>query len=173
MNRVQYDSILIGGIAVEFKKMRRRDKELPPEVAKKILRNGSFGVLSTADAKGIPYGVPVNYVYVDNVIYVHSAIVGHKLQNIASNSDVSFCVVQRAEVIPEKFSTDYRSAIAFGRAIIVQDSQEKVDSLKKLVAKYSADFLSEGAEEIDASLDVTAVIRIDILHLTGKGSGED
>lgn len=173
MNRVQYDSILIGGIAVEFKKMRRRDKELSIEVAKRILNVGSYGVLSTVDAAGNPYGVPVNYVYVDNVIYVHSAIVGHKLQNIASNSDVSFCVVQRAEVIPEKFSTDYRSAIAFGRATIVQDAQEKIDSLKKLVAKYSADFLSEGAEEIEKSVDVTAVIRIDILHLTGKGSGED
>jgi len=158
---------------LEFKKMRRTDKELPLEVAKQILRNGSFGVLSTVDAKGIPYGVPVNYVFVDNVIYVHSAIVGHKLQNIAFNSNASFCVVQKAEVIPEKFSTDYRSAIAFGRATIVENVQEKVDSLKKLVSKYSADFLSEGAEEIVTSLDVTAVIRIDILHLTGKGSGED
>lgn len=156
---------------MKFEKMRRTDKELSIEAAKRILNAGSYGVLSTVDGDGNPYGVPVNYVFVDNVIYIHSAVVGHKLNNISFNSHVSFCVVQRAEVIPEKFSTEYASAIAFGIASIVEDDEEKVEGLRKLVSKYSADFFGEGIEEIERSLNVTTVIRIDILHLAGKGEG--
>ncbi|HNQ71476.1 pyridoxamine 5'-phosphate oxidase family protein [Mesotoga prima] len=153
---------------LEFRKMRRSDKELPENEAREMLKKGSFGVLSTADINGMPYGVPINYVYEDGRIFIHCASSGHKLDNISQNSHVSFCVVEYAKVIPERFSTNFRSAIALGKASVVDNVEEKIEALKKLVSKYSSDYIQEGITEINNSLEATSIIRIDVLHLTGK-----
>jgi len=118
--------------------MRRSDKELPENEAREMLKKGSFGVLSTANKNGMPYGVPVNYVYEDGRIFIHCASSGHKLDNISQNSDVSFCVVEYAKVIPERFSANFRSAIALGKASIVDNDEEKIEALKKLVSNLSS-----------------------------------
>lgn len=150
--------------------MRRSDKELPENDAREILSKASFGVLSTVDIDGMPYGVPVNYVYEGGRILIHCASSGHKLDNISQNSRVSFCVVEYAKVVPERFSTSFRSVIAFGKASIVDNDEEKIEALMKLVYKYSADYVNEGINEINVSLKTTSIIRIDVLHLTGKSA---
>ena len=46
--------------------MRRSDKVLGSDVAKQILAAGEYGVLSTVDADGQAYGVPLNYSFIDS-----------------------------------------------------------------------------------------------------------
>ena len=97
--------------------MRRSERELSFEQAVEILRNGSWGVLSTIGADGYPYGVPVNYAYDDGKIYFHCAKnSGHKQENLIFSGKVSFSVVTESEVDAEHLTTKYRSAIAFGVA---------------------------------------------------------
>lgn len=63
-----------------FYEMRRKDRLLTEKEAKEILSEGEYGVLSTIGEDGYPYGVPVNYVYLNDSIYFHCAAdVGHKL----------------------------------------------------------------------------------------------
>ena len=155
---------------LQFRKMRRSDKELSLNEASEILKNASYGVLSTVGIDGMPYGIPVNYTYENNCIFFHCATTGHKLDNLSQNPNVSFCVVESSKVIPESFSTIFRSAIAFGRASILEDDGEKTEALMKLLSKYSADYVEDGVEEIKNALKATCVMRIDILHLTGKSS---
>ena len=94
--------------------MRRKDKALQNSEIEKILQHGEYGVLSTMDEGGQPYGVPLNYVYMNDCIYCHCALAGHKLENIAINSRVSFCVVGDTCLLPEEFSTEFESVILFG-----------------------------------------------------------
>jgi len=65
------------------------------EETDRLLQVGVYGVLSTAGSGGLPYGVPLNYVYHKNVIYFHCAVDGLKLDLLNQNNMVSFCVVDK------------------------------------------------------------------------------
>ena len=147
--------------------MRRIDRQLTTEEAKIILENGEYGVLSTVDENGIPYGVPISYAYADNTIYFHCASgVGHKVANIEYQPKVCFTVVGNTEVLPQNFSTKYESVVAFGTARLAQDKHIGLTLLQK---KYSPDFAEKGKEYIESALEKTAVYEIEIEDLKGKG----
>ncbi len=150
-----------------YKKIRRQDRILDNASALALLDNGEYGVLSTVDKKNQPYGIPVNYTVIDNTIFVHSALEGHKLDNIKSNSKVSFCVVGRTQLLPDQFSISYKSVIVFGTAAIVDD-QDKRQALIALVAKYSPEQIDSGGKYIDNLIDKVVVIKVSIDHITGK-----
>lgn len=150
-----------------YKEIRRKDRILDNASALALLDNGEYGVLSTVDKKNQPYGIPVNYTVIDSTIFVHSALEGHKLDNIKSNSKVSFCVVGRTQLLPDQFSISYKSVIVFGTAAIVDD-QDKRQALIALVAKYSPEQMDSGGKYIDNLIDKVVVIKVSIDHITGK-----
>lgn len=139
------------------------------EETDRLLQVGVYGVLSTAGSGGLPYGVPLNYVYHNNVIYFHCAVDGLKLDLLNQNNMVSFCVVVDAIIVPERFSTRYSSVILSGRASEVFDL-EKRDGLVALLNKYSAGYLEPGIRYLEKAWERTKVYRIDIEHCTGKGT---
>jgi nitroimidazol reductase NimA-like FMN-containing flavoprotein (pyridoxamine 5'-phosphate oxidase superfamily) len=149
------------------RKVRRTDRATPESEAKSLLEKGEFGVLSTVSSDGQPYGVPMNYSYTGDAIYFHCALEGHKLENIRKNSRVSFCVVGKTEVLPEKFATRYESAIVFGQAFEATDD-EKHEGLLALVKKYSPGFMKEGLKYIENSVHKARVYKIVIESVTGK-----
>ena len=87
---------------------------------------------------------------------------------LARNNKVSFCVIDKDEIIPEKFTTHYRSVIVFGKAKVVEDEKECKDILMTLVKKYSKGFEKEGVLEIEKALKATNLVKIKIEHITGK-----
>lgn len=149
------------------RKIRRTDRVLSESEAKGILEKGEFGILSTASLDGQPYGVPISYSYTGNVIFFHSAIDGHKLENLRKNNKVSFCVVGRTEVLPDQFSTKYESAIVFGKAFELTDD-EKHKGLLEIVKKYSPGFIKEGLQYIENAANKARVYKIVIESITGK-----
>ncbi len=151
-----------------FREMRRRDRELSHTETAEILEKGDYGVLATIGENGYPYGVPLNYVYKDGKIYFHGAKIGHKLDNIAYDSRVSFTVVTKHEPIPHKFSTSFESAVVFGTAMKIDDPDEKKAALTEMIKKFSYDFIEKGLAYIDADIDKTIVIGIKIEKMTGK-----
>ncbi|MDU1322237.1 MAG: pyridoxamine 5'-phosphate oxidase family protein [Clostridium botulinum] len=150
-----------------FSEMRRKDRELKNDDAIEILKNNTYGVLSTISENGYPYGEPISYIFFNNSIYFHSAIKGHKLDNISNNNRVSFCVVGRTHILPDKFSTEYESVIVFGRVIEVSND-EKNTALLEILNKYSADYIEQGKEYIQKASKATKVMKINIEHTSGK-----
>lgn len=146
--------------------MRRKEFAMTAENAEELLKHGEYGVLSTADKNGVPYGVPLNYAYDGKKIYFHCAPeVGRKLENIADNSNVCFTVVGKVERVPEKFSTRYESVIVGGTATV---AEEKEYALALLIEKYSPDFAEAGAKYIERAAYKTAVYAITVSELSGK-----
>lgn len=149
------------------RKIRRTDRAIAESQTKAILEKGEFGVLSTASLDGQPYGVPINYSYTGDVIYFHCAMEGHKLENLRKNTRVSFCVVGKTEVLPEKFSTRYESAIVFGNAFELT-GDEKHKGLLEIVKKYSPGFIKEGLQYIESAAEKARAYKIVIESITGK-----
>ena len=157
-----------------FREMRRSKQILSQEAAEKILREGEFGVLALSGDDGYSYALPINYAVEGNKIYFHCAKTGHKLDAIKRNDKVSFCVVDRHEVVAEEFTTYFASAIAFGRIRIVEDNADpdKLRGLELLADKYSLTASPERREKELSRLSALVVPVMTIEHLTGKAARE-
>lgn len=116
--------------------MRRAKQRLSPEESLAILEKGSSGVLALWDGEE-PYAVPLSYVYHQGKLYFHCARAGRKLEAIKVCPRASFCVVAADDVIPEKYTTAYRSVIVSGRLRVMEDEAEMVPALRLLAAKYN------------------------------------
>lgn len=150
-----------------FKKMRRIKQQLSDNDTIEILEKCKTGILGVLDENGYPYTIPLNYVYKNNKIYIHSAKEGHKIDAIKNCDKVSFCVIDKDDVVPEKLTTYFRSVIVFGKAKILEDEKDIFEAAKILGLKYNndIDFIEK---EIKRFWNSLSCIEIKIDHMTGK-----
>ena len=152
-----------------FHKMRRNVQQLSQEESEAVLLRGTAGVLALAGDKAFPYAVPISYVYDGEHIYFHSATEGHKIDAIERNPNASFAVIDQDEVIPEKYTTAFRSVIVFGSIRIIGDDAEKLAAIRKLALKYVPDNTGQQhAAEIDGAWSRFCMLEMSIAHMTGK-----
>jgi len=150
--------------------MRLKDRELSLEATMDIVKKGIFGTLAISEIEGYAYSVPLNYVVIDDVLYFHCAKQGKKLEGILGHPNVSFSVVTLSNVKESDFTTEYESAILFGKAYKVEKHPEIMAALKALIAKYSPNYIGEGDVYIEKFIQATAVVGINIEALTGKSN---
>ena len=149
--------------------MRRNKQLLSQEDNIAVLERGTNGILAVSGDDDYPYAVPLSYVYHDSRIYFHCAKTGHKLDGIKRNPKVSFCVVDKDQIVSEEFTTYFRSVIIFGQARILDDPEEKRRAIRILVSKYSPEEDEASREkEIDGSFSALCIVEITPDHLTGK-----
>lgn len=152
-----------------FRKMRRSKQELPADEALRLLEAGSSGVLALLGDGGWPYAVPLSYAYAAGKLYFHCARAGHKLDAVRSEPRASFCVVAQDVVVPEKYTTHYRSVIAFGRVRILEDGDEKRRGIELLAERFAPDdSAGHRRRVVDSEWDNFCVLEFDIEHITGK-----
>ncbi len=151
-----------------FRDMRRKKQQLSKEESEEILRRGTSGVLALAGDEGFPYAVPLSYVYERGKIYFHSAVSGHKIDAVRKSEKASFCVIGQDHVLPEKFTTRYKSVIAFGTVRILEDGQEIRKAVERLSDKYSPGEREARDREIEKDWERLCMIEFSITHLTGK-----
>ena len=152
-----------------FHKMRRTAQQLTYEEAEAVLLRGSAGVLALTGDKAFPYAVPLSYVYDGAHIYFHSATEGHKIDAIQRNPNASFAVIDQDEVIPEKYTTAYRSVVVFGSIRIIEDEGEKRSAVHKLAVKYAPEQTNaQNDAAIDSAWDRFCILEMSVAHMTGK-----
>lgn len=148
--------------------MRRFKQGLQKEEIERILQLNTSGVLALVDSDGYPYSVPLSYVYSNGKIYFHSAKTGHKIDAIKNCNKATFCIIDKDDVKPEKFTTFYKSVITFGKVEIVEDSKESFSAICELGKKYYPNHNNELRKEIEKFKSAFLIIRFDIEHITGK-----
>lgn len=152
-----------------FRQMRRKNQALSAEECEKILRKGTSGVIALDGDDGYPYAVPISYVFCDHKIYFHCAKSGHKLDAIARNEKASFCVIGEDHVIPEEYTTQYKSVIVFGKIRILEDDGEKRAAIEQLALKYAPDDTRENRQkEIEQYQSALCMLEMSIAHMSGK-----
>lgn len=151
-----------------FRELRRKRQLLPTNECVQILETGTSGVLAVSGDDGYPYAVPLSYVYCDSKIYFHCAKSGHKLDAVMRNPKVSFCVIDQDQIVPEEYTTYFRSVIVFGKIRILAEDTEKRAAIEKLAAKYSP-MQEEGRKnEIDKEFPALCMLELSIEHMSGK-----
>lgn len=149
--------------------MRRADREIVDKAAiRSILEEALVCRLGLSD-NGMPYVVPMNFGLGEGCIYLHCANEGRKLDILRRNNRVCFETDILHEVSRHALrcgcSARFDSVIGFGRAVIVEDPDEKRVALDRLMEHYGAEGPFSYAGEFFAK---TTIIRIDIGSMTGK-----
>lgn len=149
-------------------KVRRQDRLMDEQRALQLLRTAEYGILSMVSENG-GYGIPVNYVWDGrDSIYIHCAPEGRKLRALASNPNVSLCIVGNVNLLPDKFTTEYESALFFGKACVHLSEEERMKALHLLIDKLSADFREVGDKYARKSFHRVEIIRVDFTGFSGK-----
>lgn len=152
-----------------FREMRRKRQQLTETECIEILKRNTSGVLAVSGDSGYPYAVPLSYVYDGRTLYFHCAKSGHKLDAIKDCDKVSFCVVDQDLVVPQKYTTYFRSVIVFGRASIVDQEDEIRSAIEKLAIKYYPDDSKDNRDSfIEKEYEALCMVKIQIEHMTGK-----
>jgi len=147
--------------------MRRIKQQLSESETISILEKGTSGVLALFGDEDYPYALPMSYAFDGARLIFHSALSGHKIDAIQNSNKASFCVVEKDEVIPDEYTTYFRSVIAFGK-IRILDRNEARDAAKILGTKYRPGFAEELATTVERNLDKMCVFALEIEHMTGK-----
>ena len=152
----------------EFRDMRRKRQQLSESESVCILQKATSGTLALLGDNGYPYAVPISYVYHEGKLYFRSALAGHKVDAIRQCDKASFCVIEQDDVQPKKYTTFFRSVIAFGRIHIIEDEAEKLSTARMLGNRYNPNDDESLKKEIESGLSRMLMIRFDIEHLMGK-----
>ena len=156
-----------------FREMRRKKQQMSGDACDELLFRETSGVLALSGDDGYPYAVPISYVYDGEKIYFHCAKSGHKLDAIKRNPKASFCVIGQDQIVPEEYTTYFRSVIAFGTIRILEDDHEKMDAIEKLAVKYAPEDTPESRKNtIEREWTPLCMLEMTIDHLTGKEAKE-
>lgn len=154
-----------------FREIRRKKQLLPEETAVEMLQRNTSGTLALLGDEDYPYAVPLSFIYLNGKLYFHSAKNGHKIDAVRNYEKASFCVIDRDQIVPEKFTTHYRSVIAFGKVRLIEEVEEMRSIATALAMKYSGDFAEQIPNEFKAYVNNLVIIEMTIEHMTAKGTG--
>jgi hypothetical protein len=152
--------------------MRRPERKIKDdETIKAILERSQVGRLATINRGGYPVIKPVNFLYWDGKIYIHSSKKGEKIRDIRRGSPICFEVDEPIAYIAARgpactASYYYRSIIIKGKALLVKNQSKKLEILERLMEKYQPEGSYEGIKE--ETLKKTAVIEIAVQEMSGK-----
>lgn len=152
-----------------FREMRRNKQFLEESRTIQILEDGTSGVLALLGDEDYPYAVPLSYVYEDHKIYFHGAKCGHKIDALRQHDKASFCVIEQDDIVPEEYTTYFRSAIAFGKIRILEEESEARKAAELLARKYHpSDREDNRMSVIDNAWERLCMMELSIEHMTGK-----
>ncbi|MBZ4673396.1 MAG: putative flavin-nucleotide-binding protein [Spirochaeta sp.] len=139
--------------------------------AQQLTEKETLAILACLGDDSYPYAIPLNYVYLDNKLYMHSAQQGHKVDAIANHRKVSFTVVGQDRIVSKEYTTYFSSVIAFGKARLAE-GDEYTRAFTAFADKYASDRPKQERIEQIRECRQAIIIAIDIDHLSGKQAKE-
>jgi len=147
------------------------------EKIKEFLSQEHVGRVASIDENGFPQIIPMNFVFLNDVVYMHSHVKGEKLDNISKNNKVGFEADRELEFLPSYFEdphnasladTLYISVVIKGIASFVSDRAEKTLALNGLMEKYQPEGQYDPIQSEMRVLDAVSVIKVTPQTLHGK-----
>jgi len=144
---------------------------------KEFLDVEHVGRIASIDENGFPQIIPMNFVFLNDAIYMHSHTKGEKLDNIRRNEKVGFEVDRELEFLPSYFEdpkdasladTLYISVVVKGTGSIVEDRNEKTLALNGLMKKYQPEGKYDPLKPEMEVIDEVAIIKVEPDSFRGK-----
>ena len=152
-----------------MRSVRRKDREIPREEALAVVDKCAFSTIATVSPDGTPYCIPLSMVRDGESLYFHSALEGHKIENLRHQSRVCISCVGNVKPFPGAFSLEYESAVIKGDALEITDRKEKLHALRLISQRYTPDHMPAFDEYVETMIEKTMVWKIHIDEIIGKG----
>ena len=153
--------------------MLRKDQEITEQSAIESVIQASLVCRLALSDNDRPYIVPLCFGYQDNTLYFHCGVKGRKLEILKKNPNVCFEFEANVAVLKGQdacsWNMQYQSVIGFGKAVLLEDVEEKQKAVDIIVRQYSDKKLPLP----EATLRKTVVIKVPIDSMTGKHSSTD
>lgn len=145
--------------------MRKVKRQRDGKWALEVFDKAPYVTVSMVRPDGTPYGLPLSLVRRDDsVFYFHCAHEGEKLECLKSNPVVSLSAVSKCtpkyEEEKNNFTEYYHSAVAVGRAEIVDDDNEKTEALRLICERFLPRYMDHFSEAVARSLNMTEIVKI-------------
>ncbi len=122
--------------------MKSRNLENPRDILD-VISKCDVCYVSMVDQDNTPYIIPMNFGFIDNMLLLHGASHGKKINILKNNPNV--CVVfstdhqlrWQHEEVACSWSMKYRSVLAYGKVVFVEDLDEKQNLLQQFMKHYS------------------------------------
>lgn len=150
-----------------MKPMRKASRQKDAAWAYEVFDKAPYMTLSMTRPDGSPYGLPLNIVRKDaTTFYFHCAAEGEKMECLTHNPVVSISAVSRCtpryEEEKNNFTEYYNSAIAIGRAQVVESEAEKIEALRLICERFLPKHMEHFTDAVSRSLNRTTVVRISL-----------
>ena len=150
--------------------MRKAQRQRDAVWALEVFDKAPYVTVSMTRPDGTPYGLPLSLVRCgDDRFYFHCAGEGEKLDCLRVNPTVSLSAVSKCtpkfEEEKNNFTEYFHSAVAVGKAEIVDDDSEKELALRLLCERFLPNYMAHFDEAIARSLSRTTIVRITLTEL--------
>lgn len=145
--------------------VKKKSREMSAEWALEILNKAPYVTVSMKLPDGTPYGLPLSLASTDDkTFYFHGALVGDKMDAIRANPEVCLSAVTRCKPMvgpkDDSFTLEFSSAVAFGKAEIVEDPAEKKEALRAICNRFLPHHMPAFDAAVARSMDHTSVVKI-------------
>jgi uncharacterized protein len=121
---------------------------------------------------GRPWVLPTIHTRIDDRLYLHGAVANHMLRSLAGGIEacVTFTLIDALVLARSAFhhSMNYRSVMVFGRAVSVDDADEKDAVLHALVEHVVPGRTADARPPSASELRTTTVLRLPITEASAK-----
>ena len=121
---------------------------------------------------GRPWVIPTIHARIDDRLYLHGAVANHMLKSLAGGIEacVTITLIDGLVLARSAFhhSMNYRSVMIFGRALSVDDADEKHAALHALVEHVVPGRMSDARPPSASELRTTTVLRLPIDEASAK-----
>ena len=116
----------------------------------KFLNEEDTGRISSIDEHGFPQIIPMNFVFLNDSVYMHSHIRGEKIENIKRNSKVGFEVDRNLEFLPSYFSDPEDASLAdtLYISVVIKVTPKEMNGKYKIGQNMTKDEKTELATKI-------------------------
>ncbi len=121
---------------------------------------------------GQPFVIPTGYARVEDRLYIHGSAASRMLRTLAGGVDVCVTVTLIDGLVLARsafhHSMNYRSVVAFGKATVVDDPQEKLEALRAFTDHVIPDRWNEVREPNEQELKATLVLCLPLEEVSAK-----
>ncbi|HWY45384.1 MAG TPA: pyridoxamine 5'-phosphate oxidase family protein [Candidatus Sulfotelmatobacter sp.] len=118
------------------------------------------------------YVIPTMYARVDDFLYFHGSAASRTLRNLSDGLSVCITVTLTDGLVLARsvfnHSMNYRSVVALGKAILVDDPVEKLNALHAFTEKILPGRWNDARRPNEKELKATSILRLPLTEISAK-----
>ena len=122
--------------------------------------------------EGQPYVIPTMFARVADAVYFHGSAASRMLRNLGTGLPVCLTVTLADGLVLARsvfnHSMNYRSVVALGQAVLVEDAVEKLAALRAFTEKIVPGRWNEARQPTEKEVKATSILRLPLTEASAK-----